>query len=131
MKIGFKVTGIDKAIQAVDYVQRIMMQYVAIELDWFGKTVSAEMISDHPYIDRTGQLTRSIGFTIESWTYGKAIINVFALAAYAQPVEFGTATSRPYPFFYPVFYKYLDELMRRIQAAVDKAFDEAAQIGLS
>ena len=56
---------------------------------------------NHPYIDRTGQLTNSI-------QPGRVLISkddltgeVLADKDYASFVELGTSRSRPFPFLYP------------------------------
>lgn len=144
MDIQVKVVGIDEAIARADYAQRLFLLYVGEQLDWFGASATKEMrqghppggphpnpgempiFGDHRYIDRTGQLTRSIGYSVEQWNNFKAIVLVFAMAPYAEKVEQGEPNkSRPYPFFYPVFYKYLPILMARIPAAVERAFADA------
>lgn len=138
------VVGIDEAIQRADRLQRLFLIYVNAQLDWFGETVTTEMKRGHPpggphpevpgelpvfgehrYIDQTGALTRSIGFTIEQWSNFTIRVHVFAMMPYAIAVEMGTPTSRPYPFFWPVFYKYVPLLMERVRLAVAQAFDEA------
>jgi hypothetical protein len=122
------ITGIPESISAADYAQAKMLQYTAEVFQWFGETVTEAAKTDHPYRDHTGTLTNSIGFTVESWSSGTAQVNIFALASYADEVEFGTGKSVPYPFIFPKFYQYLDEAMTRLQAAVDRAFSEAGQI---
>jgi hypothetical protein len=122
------LTGLDEAKLAAEIAERLMLQYVEAELEWFGQTVSQDAKEDHPYQDRTGELTRSIGFTVESWAMNRIQVNVFATATYAEAVEFGTSKSRPYPFLFPKFYLHLDELQFRIQAAVNKAIADAGQL---
>ncbi len=122
LTIGLTVTGIEDTLARLDGLERQIATNVAAELEWFGKTTSEEMVATHSFKNITGQLERSIGYTVESWSAGKILVNVFAMAPYAQAVEEGTPTSRPYPFFWPVYYKYLPELQERLQKAVDAAY---------
>lgn len=117
------VTGIEETLARIDSLERQILLNVAIELEWFGRTVTDEMVADHTFQNITGQLERSIGYTVESWSAGTIQANVFAMAPYAQAVEEGTPTSRPYPFFWPVIYKYLPVLQDRLQKAVDLAYE--------
>jgi len=117
------VTGIEEVLNRLDSLERQILLNVAIELEWFGRTVTDEMVADHSFQNITGQLERSIGYTIESWNLGTIQANVFAMAPYAQAVEDGTPSSRPYPFFWPVIYKYLPVFQERLQRAVDLAYE--------
>lgn len=121
--ISLLVTGIEEVFDRLDSLERQIQINVAIELEWFGRVTTEEMVATHTFQNITGRLERSIGYTIESWSAGHIQANVFALAPYAQAVEEGTPTSRPYPFFWPVFYKYLPELQERLQKAVSLAFE--------
>lgn len=129
LDIRLTLTGIDQAIAGVDKVFELYFLYISQELDWFGKTVSEEAKNDHPYMDHTFTLTRSIGYTVEGWTGRTVQVNVFATASYAGEVEFGTSKSRAYPFLFPKFYLYLGELQNRLQAAVNRAFEEGGHFG--
>lgn len=129
MDIKLTITGIDQAIRGVDKAQELLLKYVAEALDWFGKTVSEAAKEDHPYQDRTGELTRSIGYTVESWNGRTAQVNIFATASYAESVEFGTSKSRAYPFLFPQFYRFLDVLQVKLQDAVNRALTEGGVFG--
>jgi hypothetical protein len=120
--ISLTATGIEETIARLDGIARQIAINVSEVLDWFGRTVTEEMQADHTFQNITGRLERSIGYTVESWSAGTVQANVFAMAPYAQAVEEGTPTSRPYPFFWPVIYKYLPELQERLQKAVTAAF---------
>ena len=148
MILKLQMTGHDLAIDNLQLAKHLMLIYCQVQLDWFGRTVIDEMqkqpplghppggphppdgelpvFGEHAYIDRTGYLTRSMGYTVELWQGHRATVSVFALAPYADAVEYGTTHSRPYPFFFPVFYKYLPILHARLQAAAERAFNDAA-----
>jgi len=123
------VTGIDEALARLDGLEARIRTNVVAALEWFGQVTTEEMVQTHPFRNITGRLERSIGYTVEQWSAGKVVANIFATAPYAQAVEEGTTSSRPYPFFWPVFYKYLPELQERLQAAVDEAIDQYAAGG--
>ncbi len=74
------------------------------------------------YYDRTGQLTRSLGHSVESWNGRTVTLKVFATARHADSVEYGTPRSRPYPFFWPSIYKHMPELETRVKTAVTTAY---------
>lgn len=122
-------TGIEETIARLDGLEKQVALNVAEVLRWFGDTVTQEMIATHTFQNITFRLEQSIGFTVESWAAGRIQVNIFALAPYAQAVEEGTPSSRPYPFFWPVFYKWLPELQPRLTAAVDAAFAMFAEPG--
>lgn len=119
------MTGIDDAIARLDGLEARIKLYITVELERFGRIVTAEMVETHTFQNITGRLERSIGYSVEEWRSGFTVLNVFATAPYAQAVEEGTATSQPYPFFWPVFWKHYPELQARLQKAIDEAFAEA------
>lgn len=126
MRIRFEFTGVNETVRRVHDLPARYRDYIESDLRWFGETVSKAAKEDHPYQDRTGQLTASIGFEIHEFQSGRAQVIVFATMPYAEAVEYGTPTSRPYPYLYPKFYQYLPELMLRLQASLDRAFEEAS-----
>jgi hypothetical protein len=125
--IGYRitVTGLDAAISRVALVEELWHKYINESLEWFGKTVSEAAKADHPYQDRTGQLTASIGYRVIPLTGTKAYATVFATMPYAEAVENGTPTSRPYPFIWPKFYQYIPELEQRLEDALFRAIEDA------
>lgn len=123
------VTGIDDALARLEGLERAIKLAIVVELEWFGRVTTQEMVLTHSFTNRTGRLERSIGYSVESWSGNRALVNVFATAPYAQAVEEGTPTSRPYPFFWQVFYKYLPELQQRLQSAVNEALGQYGAVG--
>jgi hypothetical protein len=85
----------------------------------------------HKYIDRSGWLTDSIGFTLEPfqvWEPGAGsapalpTLTIFATAPYAVAVEYGVpGHSRPFSFFWPTIERLLPEAAERIAAIMTKA----------
>jgi len=56
---------------------------------------------DHPYIDRTGNLTGSIQAEKPEVSIDKISGETTAGMEYAPHVELGSSNSRPYPFMFP------------------------------
>lgn len=145
------MAGLDEAIQQYEMAGKLWLLFATTQMEWFGKTVTEEMVNQppfghpwggphpgageqpvfgqHAFIDHSGYLARSIGYTIELWQGQRAVISVFATAPYADAVEFGTTHSRAYPFFWPVFMKYLPQLEGRMQEAAERAIATAANRG--
>jgi len=57
--------------------------------------------ADHPYKDRTTNLTKSIMAGVVNVEDDNVTAEVKAEAEYASYVEMGTSRSKPYPFLYP------------------------------
>lgn len=127
IKCRLTLTGVEEAIEGADLAEKLLLQYVSEALDWFGRIVSEEAKADHPYEDRTGELTKSIGYTVESWRGNHVQVNVYSLAVYADEIEFGTARSRAYPFIFPRFYAHIEELQTKVKEAVNRALVEGGQ----
>ncbi len=93
-------------------------------------TVSCEIIqakvsnfakANHPYTDRTGNLTKSVmpgRITIENTSITAEVRAGDKFAEYASYVELGTSRSRPYPFLFPALMAHKAEFRGVIQNAV-------------
>lgn len=145
MQVTITITGLDEAKERAQLAKELVLQYTHDDLEAFGVVTTEQMKRNHPpggphppagqmpvfgqhaYIDRTGRLTASIGYHVEGWSNFKALIVVFAAESYAQAVEEGTYRSRPYPFFYPVFYANVPMLMEKLAQATYLALAEAAR----
>lgn len=113
--LNIKITGIPDVIDRLDERHKQARENVQNTLDWFGKGSADEMVRTHTFQNRTYRLEGSIGHSVEPFENGQAFASVFALTSYASLVEFGVpGKSRPYPFFWPVFYKWLP-LLRDVE----------------
>lgn len=129
MRFGLHMEGLDEMIERVGGLSQQIKLNLTVELEWFGRTATQEMITQHEFINRTGRLERSIGYHIEV-VNDHLQLHVYALAPYAVAVEEGVpGHSRPYPYFWPAFYKHLPELMERLDAAVHSALEDASDTG--
>jgi hypothetical protein len=143
-------TGLQETIRRVDTLTGLFHARIGTALSEWAETVVTKITEGHPpggphpdlstempvygqhaYIDRTGRLTRSVGFTVEVWTERVTTLTVFALMPYAESVEFGTPRSRPYPFFWPVIWEYLPRLDLQLAQDVEALFTEYAEYGRS
>lgn len=61
--------------------------------------------TDHPYKDRTGNLTNSIQPGAVEVSDTEVVAYVEARMSYATFVEFGTSRADPYPFLVPAMYR--------------------------
>lgn len=116
------VTGLDAVLADIDNRLARMSAGIRADLDWFGDTTTTEMRETHTFVNRTGYLESSINYAV-LLREGHWDVNVEASAWYAEQVEFGhpgPPPARPYPFFWPVFYKWEPELWERVQATVDR-----------
>jgi hypothetical protein len=95
----------------------------------FGEKVSLGAKWDHPYQDRTGNLTSSIGFTVEVWKNNTAQLNIYATATYADEVEYGTSKSKAYPFLFPKLYEFLPTLQPALAIAAERAIRDGGIAG--
>jgi len=82
--------------------------------------------ANHPYKDRSGNLTASIGADVGGFNSGKISASFYALAEYAQDVEYGTHRgSPPLPFMRPTIERFKPELEAALQRAMQSALEEA------
>jgi hypothetical protein len=122
----FTLSGLDEALAEIDRRLDTLKQDVHLDLDWFGRTTSNEMVATHTFQNRTFRLETSIGYKAFFWNPSTGWrVEVEASAWYASQVELGhpgPPPARPYPFFWPVWYRYYpDALMEKLQATVTTA----------
>lgn len=116
-------TGIQETIAELD--RRLALAKSGIEADmaWFGEGAKAEMIATHTFQNRTFRLEGSIDYDVHQFDLDGAYVTVFALTGYATQVEFGQpGRSRPYPFFWPIWYKWVPLLEEKMQEDWPQAF---------
>jgi len=122
--------GLDDLITRVGGLAQQFLLNITTVLEWFGSTATQEMITQHSFINRTGRLERSIGYHIEVPGNGHIELHVYALAPYAAAVEEGVpGRSRPYPYFWGTFYKYLPDLYEKLAEGIDSALEDASYSG--
>lgn len=123
--MSLTLKGLPEALASIEDKIQALKDAVHADLDWFGKVTTNEMVATHTFQNRTYRLETSIGYKAFYWTGGAWRVEVEAGAPYASQVEFGhpgPPPARPYPFFWPVWYRYYpDPLFKRIQRNVDYA----------
>lgn len=147
--VRLTATGLDETLQRVSTLRGLFHQRIGETLREWGESVVTKIVEGHPpggphpapgempqygihaYIDRSGRLTRSVGYTVEVWREGVTTLTVFAMMPYADLVEFGTPRSRPYPFFWPVIWAYLPRLQLQLEIDVEALMNEYAEYGRS
>jgi hypothetical protein len=80
------------------------------------------MVETHTFQNRTFRLEESIGYNVDAFRDFKATVDIYATAPYATQVEHGhpgPPPARPYPFFWPVYYKHEPLLWERLEATVE------------
>lgn len=143
--IRLTATGIDDALARLDGLQLAYRAAIRGVLDRWAKGTVEKIIEGHPpggphppagvqpeygqhaYIDRTGQLTRSVGYTIEAWAERTVTLTVFATMPYAELVEYGTPRSRAYPFFWPVIWDRVPVLEGMLAAEIARVLEEFSE----
>ena len=121
-------SGLDNVLNDIDMRLKQAQHVVMDDLKEFGKGAADEMILTHTFQNRTFRLEHSIGtswreFDVDVAVGQNASASVFALADYASQVEFGVpGRSRPYPFFWPVWYKWLALLEEKLRDDWPRAF---------
>lgn len=127
LNLTIELTGVDDAIAELESRFSAAKDAVVEDLKWFGQGAKQEMIDTHTFQNRTFRLEGSIDFDVVHFTTVGPYVVVFALTEYASQVEFGVpGRSRPYPFFWPVWYKWVPLLEERMQASWRHGFGDIA-----
>lgn len=74
--------------------------------------------SNHPYTDRSGNLTNSIQPGEIHVTNKGVEAEIAARMSYASYVEGGTSRAKPFPFLHPAIVAHVGEFRNRIQMAI-------------
>ncbi len=119
------ITGVEEALRDVDARFEAMRDGIEGDLDTFGRDAAQEMVDTHTFQNRTFRLEGSIGYDVTPFgPTNHASVELHAMADYASEVEeghMGPPAARPYPFFWPVFYKRAPLLDNQLQVTVDNA----------
>lgn len=125
--LGIKLTttGIPESVQRFRLARRLQILYIEDALERWGILVVEDIKTDHPYTDRTGNLTASVHWKIVNARTNAVSLHIGSEISYADSVEFGTTRTRPYPFIYPKIYQHLPVLSVYLSKALTEAFDDA------
>ena len=103
-------TGLEAVLTDIDAKLAAAKQVITADLQWMGAGAKDEMVRTHSFQNRTFRLEGSIDYDVTL-----SAVTVFALTEYASEVEFGVpGRSRPYPYFWPVWYKWIAMLEEKL-----------------
>ena len=126
MEIRASVVGDKQVAEALQRAPREVGAEVARAINWGTTKIANTAKQDHPYTDRTANLTNSIGIIPARQAIGNVVGIAQAVMAYAEAVEEGTPPhgdhpgSAPHPFMGPAKDKHYDDIVRRIEAGADR-----------
>lgn len=116
-----KIEGGEDLVRAVKRYGQNCIEEVKAITDIVQKRIVNDARSNHPYTDRTTNLTQSIQQGPVEVSDKKISGVVEARMEYASFVEFGTSRSKPYPFMLPALLQNLPTFRASIQAAIKRA----------
>lgn len=113
---GLKVEflGLEQLYENVSHYPERAVQACVVAAQMTQAIIVNDARADHPYKDKTGNLTNSIqpGAVVVS-DYGVSAY-VEARMGYATFVEFGTSRAKPYPFLVPAMLRQAEKFKQRI-----------------
>lgn len=131
MEIRATVHGAREVAEALTRAPREVGAEVARAINWGTTKIANTAKQDHPYTDRTQNLTNSIGIIPAKQAIGNVVGIAQAVMEYAEAVEDGTKPhgdhpgSAPHPFMQPALEKNHDDIVRRISEAADRGLRRA------
>jgi len=119
--VNVQVKGLNDVRAAIGKYGKNLAQEI---VDITGQ-VQALVVNDarmnHPYTDRTGNLTQSIQPGPVEATERMVSGVIEARMQYASFVEFGTSRARPFPFLVPAMLRIIPRYRESVKAAIAKA----------
>lgn len=103
---SFEAKFVEKLVRAVEVTQALISNFAK---------------QNHPYKDRTGQLTNSIQPSEVTVTETMVEGAILADKDYASYVELGTSKSHPYPFLFPALASQQESFRIRVKNAFSEA----------
>lgn len=115
------------AERALRRAPREVSAEIARAINFITTDIANQAKADHPYIDRTGNLTNSIGIVpARAAIFGEISGSAQATMAYAEPVEFGVdGHSQPYPFMGPAFERWAGRIEEQIVRGANRGLRKA------
>jgi len=115
------ITGLPQVLANLDRFEKIVEKEIMEAENYLGMKIRDFARSNHPYKDRTGNLTHSINVDPAKKEGAFITTKIFAGQEYAPPVEFGTSRSRPYPFLFPALAAHETQAKQVMKGAVERA----------
>ncbi len=101
MSIRVEVTGTDVIQKNISKYSDRVVEAVTVATQMAQAMIVNDAKNDHPYTDRTQNLTNSIQPGAIEISNEEVVGYVEARMQYATFVEFGTSRAKPYPFLTP------------------------------
>ena len=115
--MSLQVLGRDQLVHNLAKVQGELLDALVVAVEISQAGVSNFAKANHPYVDRTGQLTNSIQPGAVVVAKDNITGEIIADKAYASWVELGTSRSRPFPFLYPALAQEAQKFSNRVRNA--------------
>ncbi len=118
--MSIEISGMDELVRNLSNYSKKAIEGVVRAAQISQALVVNDARSDHPYIDRTGNLTNSIQAGAVEVSDNKVEAEVQARMEYASFVEYGTSRARAYPFLVPALLRQMENFRRSIMSEVSK-----------
>lgn len=113
-----EISGIPQLVRNFSRYPNEVMRGVVAATQVVQALIVNDARADHPYKDRTGNLTNSIQPGAVNITDTEVEAYVEARMSYATYVEFGTSRAKAYPFLTPAVLRNADKFKKGIAAQV-------------
>lgn len=123
------ITGIPEAMLKLDLFEKLLIKELIEATDFSTIMVRDFARHNHPYIDRTGNLTHSINMKPAKVEGNFISGQVGAWMEYAAGVEFGTSHSRPYPFMLPALRQNQKKIEQVLKGTVKRCTEAVKVLG--
>jgi HK97 gp10 family phage protein len=113
-----KVSGQEELLRNLSTYARVKVAEIYQAVATVQAVVVNEAKLNHPYTDRTTNLTKSIQAGVVEIQDDTVSAEIKAEAEYASFVEMGTSRSKPYPFLTPAIERHQSTFFRALQRAM-------------
>ncbi len=113
------IEGIPQVVKNLSRYEDLAIKGIVAAAQISQADVVNDARNNHPYTDRTGNLTNSIQPGRVEVTDSEVLAYVEARMEYASFVEFGTSRAHPYPFLTPAMLREAPTFRRNIARQVE------------
>jgi HK97 gp10 family phage protein len=115
-----EINGMDNLVHNLSKYSDEMVKGVVVAAQLSQALIVNDAKTDHPYVDRSGNLTDSIqpGDVVIEDDEISAFVE--ARMQYASYVEFGTSRAKPYPFLVPAMLRQQSNFKRNVAVQIKK-----------
>lgn len=115
-----EITGVPKVLENLKEYQGRILQALVSAAEVSQARIVNDARANHPYTDRTQNLTNSIQAGLVRVTEEGVEAYVEARMEYASYVEFGTSRSKPYPFLTPAMLRESPNYIKTAAKLIDR-----------